>query len=108
MSREGGTAEAGSRSQGRCAMKTLIANRNYLAAAFAAGALAAAGSAPALAQSRDHTGSMMPFYYDGSGEQKTGAWQPEQNAQPQPRSSPHGGSTWRCGRARMTARSKQT
>jgi|GEM_PF-5142692 hypothetical protein len=65
-------------------MKTLIANRNYLAAAFAAGALAAAGSAPALAQSRDHTGSMMPFYYDGSGEQKTGAWQPEQNAQPQP------------------------
>jgi hypothetical protein len=49
------------------------ANR-YLSVAFALAAVVAAGVAPASAQSRDHTGSMMPFYYDGTGSQKAGAW----------------------------------
>jgi len=46
------------------------------AAALALVLLGAAGTAPAFAQSRDHTGSMLPFYYDSTGEQITGAWGP--------------------------------
>jgi hypothetical protein len=65
-------------------MKKLIADKKYLSAALGLAAVTIAGAAPAVAQSRDHTGSMMPFYYEGSGEQKTGSWQPEQNTRQQP------------------------
>ena len=61
-------------------MKTFASTNKYLSAAFALVALAAAGTVPASAQSRDHTGSMMPFYYDETGAQKTGAWSKEEDA----------------------------
>ena len=61
-------------------MKTFASTNKYLSAAFALVALAAAGTVPASAQSRDHTGSMMPFYYDETGAQKTGAWSKEEEA----------------------------
>jgi hypothetical protein len=67
-------------SQGRCKMKTFASTNKYLSAAFALVAIAAAGTVPASAQSRDHTGSMMPFYYDETGAQKTGAWSKEEEA----------------------------
>src|SRR5579862_4069846 len=60
--------------KGRCTMKTFASANTYLSAALALAAIVAAGTLPASAQSRDHTGSMMPFYYEGTGEQKTGAW----------------------------------
>jgi hypothetical protein len=47
------------------------------AAALALVLFGAAGTVPALAQSQDHTGSMLPFYYDTTGKQITGAWAPE-------------------------------
>jgi hypothetical protein len=59
-------------------MKNFASANKYLSAAFALAAIVAAGTAPASAQSRDHTGSMMPFYYDGEGGQKTGAWSKEE------------------------------
>ena len=61
-------------------MKNFASANKYLSAAFALAAIVAGGTAPASAQSRDHTGSMMPFYYDGEGGQKTGAWSKEEEA----------------------------
>ena len=56
-------------------MKTVVASKKYLSIALAAVAFAAFGSASAFAQSRDHTGSMMPSYYDTAGGQVTdGSW----------------------------------
>ena len=55
-------------------MKTFASANKYLSAAFALAAIVAAGAVPASAQSRDHTGSMMPFYYDATGGQNTGSW----------------------------------
>jgi hypothetical protein len=61
-------------------MKNFASANKCLSVAFALAALAAAGMVPAFAQSRDHTGSMMPFYYEGTGEQKTGTWAAESGA----------------------------
>jgi len=62
-------------------MKNFASANTYLSAALALAAIVAAGTLPASAQSRDHTGSMMPFYYEGTGEQKTGAWAAEEKAE---------------------------
>jgi len=59
-------------------MKNSTSANTYLSAAFAVAAIVAAGAAPASAQSRDHTGSMMPFYYDATGGQNTGSWSAEE------------------------------
>jgi hypothetical protein len=67
-------------SKGRCAMKNYASPNRYLSAAFALAAIVTAGALPASAQSRDHTGSMMPFYYDETGAQKTGAWSKQEEA----------------------------
>ena len=61
-------------------MKKLVAAKKYLSVGLAVAAFAAAGSVSAFAQSRDHTGSMMPAYYDENGAQKTGAWSKEEEA----------------------------
>jgi hypothetical protein len=66
--------------KGRCEMKNFASANKYLSAAFAVVAIAASGAMPALAQSRDHTGSMMPFYYDATGAQKAGSWSREEEA----------------------------
>jgi hypothetical protein len=66
--------------EGRCTMKNFARATKYLSAAFALAAIVAAGAVPASAQSRDHTGSMMPFYYDATGAQKTGSWAAEEGA----------------------------
>ncbi len=63
-------------------MKNFASANKYLSTAFALAALVAAGAVPASAQSRDHTGSMMPFYYDETGGQRTGAWSKEEEAGP--------------------------
>jgi hypothetical protein len=42
--------------------------------------LAASIVSPALAQSPDHTGSQMPYYYDNTGGQVRGAWGPQDTA----------------------------
>ena len=59
-------------------MKNLASANKYLSVAFALAAIVAAGTLPASAQSRDHTGSMMPFYYDATGGQSTGSWSAEE------------------------------
>jgi hypothetical protein len=61
-------------------MKRFITNQ-LVSAAIGLATFAVIGTAPALAQSRDHTGSMMPAYYDESGKQVTGTWAPEATAQ---------------------------
>ena len=61
-------------------MKNFASANRYLSAALALAAIVAAGTLPASAQSRDHTGSMMPFYYDATGGQKTGSWSAEEEA----------------------------
>ena len=65
-------------------MKTFASANKYLSAAFALAAIVAAGTVPATAQSRDHTGSMMPFYYDATGGQNTGSWAPGATQSPRP------------------------
>ena len=67
-------------------MKNFASANKYLSTAFALAALVAAGAVPASAQSRDHTGSMMPFYYDETGGQKTGAWSKEEEGAEPPTS----------------------
>jgi hypothetical protein len=42
--------------------------------------LAASIVSPAFAQSPDHTGSQMPYYYDGTGGQVRGSWGPQDAA----------------------------
>jgi hypothetical protein len=59
-------------------MKTFASANKYLSAVFALAAIAVSGTVPAVAQSRDHTGSMMPFYYDATGGQTTGSWSAEE------------------------------
>jgi hypothetical protein len=61
-------------------MKNFASANKYLSVAFALAAIVTAGALPASAQSRDHTGSMMPFYYDATGGQKTGSWSKEEEA----------------------------
>jgi hypothetical protein len=61
-------------------MKNFASATKYLSVAFTLAAIVAAGTLPASAQSRDHTGSMMPFYYDATGGQKTGSWSAEEEA----------------------------
>ena len=61
-------------------MKNFASANTYLSVAFALAAIVAAGTLPASAQSRDRTGSMMPFYYDETGAQKTGSWSKEEEA----------------------------
>jgi hypothetical protein len=63
-------------------MKRFITNQ-LVSAAIGLATFAVVGTVPALAQSRDHTGSMMPAYYDESGKQVTGSWAPEATAQSQ-------------------------
>jgi hypothetical protein len=58
-------------------MKNHVAAKKYLSVALAVAALATFGSGSAFAQSRDHTGSMMPVYYDNEGGQVTGNWAKE-------------------------------
>jgi hypothetical protein len=41
---------------------------------FAVAALAMTFSIPAYAQSTDHTGTLQPSYYDGTGKQLVGSW----------------------------------
>jgi hypothetical protein len=62
-------------------MKNFASANTYLSAALALAAIVTAGALPASAQSRDHTGSMMPFYYEGTGEQKAGSWAAEEKAE---------------------------
>jgi len=59
-------------------MKNFASANTYVSVAFALAAIVAAGALPASAQSRDHTGSMMPFYYDATGGQNTGSWSAEE------------------------------
>jgi hypothetical protein len=61
-------------------MKSFASANRYLSAAFVLATIVAAGAVPASAQSRDHTGSMMPFYYDETGSQKAGSWSAEEEA----------------------------
>jgi hypothetical protein len=65
-------------------MKRFIAKK-YLSTALVLAAFGAAGTVPAFAQARDHTGSMMPFYYESTGAQVTGSWAP---ATPAPATQP--------------------
>jgi hypothetical protein len=44
--------------------------------AFLAAAFAVTFAAPAFAQAIDHTGTLQPSYYDGSGKQVVGSWAP--------------------------------
>jgi hypothetical protein len=43
---------------------------------FVAAAFALTFSAPAFAQAVDHTGTLQPAYYDGTGKQIVGSWAP--------------------------------
>ncbi len=43
--------------------------------AFIAAAITTAIASPALAQSIDHTGTLLPSYYNGEGKQTFGSWQ---------------------------------
>ena len=56
-------------------MKSLFSSK-VLSAALIAAAFAAVGSVPASAQSLSHDGSLMPHYFDKSGELKWGGWAP--------------------------------
>jgi hypothetical protein len=47
---------------------------------FAVAALATTFSIPAYAQSTDHTGTLQPAYYDGTGKQHVGSWAPGSTA----------------------------
>ena len=68
-------------------MKNFASANTYLSVAFALAAIVAAGTVPASAQSRDRTGSMMPFYYDETGAQKTGSWSAEEAGTANPRAA---------------------
>jgi hypothetical protein len=47
---------------------------------FAVAAVAMMFSVPAYAQSTDHTGTLQPSYYDGTGKQHVGDWAPSGSA----------------------------
>jgi hypothetical protein len=59
-------------------MKKLFAVKNYLPVALVVAAIATAGSAPAFAQAQSHDGSLLPHYFDASGELKWGSWGPQE------------------------------
>jgi hypothetical protein len=54
---------------------------NKLKIATVAALLAAGIASPALAQSADHTGSQLAYYYDSTGKQMWGSWGPQAAAQ---------------------------
>jgi hypothetical protein len=60
---------------------------NKLKIATVAALLAAGIASPAFAQSADHTGSQMAYYYDSTGKQMWGSWGPQAAAQPTARFS---------------------
>lgn len=49
-----------------------------------AAALTASIASPVFAQEADHTGSQMPYYYDGTGGQVRGSWGPQDAATARP------------------------
>ncbi len=63
-------------------MKKLVAPQISLSVALAVAAFSAVGSVPASAQSFSHDGSLLPHYFDKSGELKWGSWGEEQAAAP--------------------------
>jgi hypothetical protein len=52
----------------------MIGNRKLM---FVAMVLAVSIAPPAFAQSTDHIGSPMPYYYDSTGGQMRGSWAPQ-------------------------------
>ncbi|MFZ3359139.1 MAG: hypothetical protein WCA56_06600 [Xanthobacteraceae bacterium] len=58
-------------------MKTLLTVYKSMPMVLAFLGLAIAGSAPAAAQSLEHTGSVLPYYYTGTGAQMRGSWAPQ-------------------------------
>jgi hypothetical protein len=54
---------------------------NKLKIATVAALLAAGIASPAFAQSADHTGSQLAYYYDSTGKQTWGSWGPQAAAQ---------------------------
>ena len=55
-------------------MKRLVAAKSYLSIVFAVAAFATLGSASASAQALSHDGSLLPHYFDKTGELKWGSW----------------------------------
>jgi hypothetical protein len=63
-----------------CVALGRLAMINKLKIATAAALVAAGVASPAFAQSADHTGSQMPYYYDSTGKQMWGNWGPQETA----------------------------
>jgi hypothetical protein len=63
-------------------MKKLVAAKSYLSIALAVAAFATLGSVSASAQALSHDGSLLPHYFDKSGELKWGSWGEQQTAAP--------------------------
>jgi hypothetical protein len=63
-------------------MKKLVAVKSFLSVALAVAAFATFGSASASAQALSHDGSLLPHYFDSSGELKWGSWSEPQTAAP--------------------------
>ncbi len=63
-------------------MKKLVAVKNYLPLIFAVALFAGVGSSPGFAQALSHDGSLLPHYFDSSGELKWGSWGPAAEAAP--------------------------
>jgi hypothetical protein len=63
-------------------MKKLVAVKNYLPLMFAVALFAGVGSSSAFAQAQSHDGSLLPHYFDSSGELKWGSWGPAAEAAP--------------------------
>jgi hypothetical protein len=63
-------------------MKKLVDAKISLSVALAVAAFATLGSASASAQALSHDGSLLPHYFDKSGELKWGSWGEEQAATP--------------------------
>jgi hypothetical protein len=61
-------------------MKKLVAVKNYLSVALAVAMFTAVGVASASAQAPSHEGSVLPHYFDSSGELKWGAWTAQEAA----------------------------
>jgi hypothetical protein len=55
-------------------MRKLMSAKKYLPVALALAGFASIGTVPAFSQAQDHTGSMMPYYYDATGGQVWGSW----------------------------------
>jgi len=63
-------------------MKKLFTAKNYLSVELVVAAFAGVGSGSAFAQSLSHDGSLMPHYFDSSGELKWGSWANQEAAAP--------------------------